>query len=120
MQSRPLRLTFLAILAVVFFHASGAQTASSGGLAGVVTDQSGAVLPNAEIEMKDNSKGTLQSAKSDENGVYRFFFLAPGRYTLTVMHDRFREEMRTVSILLGPPGTLNMSLKLARRTRKSR
>ena len=90
-----------------------AQTTTSGGLTGVVTDQSGAVLPNTEVQVKDNSKGTMQSTKTDRDGVYRFFFLAPSTYTLTVTHDRFREETRNVSVILGPPVTLNVSLEIA-------
>ena len=104
----------LVLLAVSVPDFLTAQTNASGGLTGVVTDQSGAVLPNAQVQIKNNSKGTTQGTKTDREGVYRFFFLAPGRYTFTVTLDRFREEMRIVSVLLGPPGTLNVSLKLAK------
>ena len=92
---------------------SNAQTTTSGGLTGVVTDPSHAVVPGACVEVRDTAKGTVQSAKTDGDGVYRFFFLAPSRYTLTVMHSGFQEETRSVSVLLGSPGTLNISLKLA-------
>jgi len=71
-------------------------------------------VPNADVEIKDNRKGTTRATKTDGEGVYRFFFLAPSRYTLTIMHDGFRKEIRTVSVLLGPPGTLNVSLEIAK------
>jgi len=43
-------------------------------------DQSNAVIPGADVEIRDNAKGTTQFTKTDRGGVYQFFFLAPGRY----------------------------------------
>jgi len=90
-----------------------AQTTTSGGLTGVVSDPSHAVVPDAIVEIKDNTKGTIRTAKTESDGVYRFFFLAPGRYTLTVAHVGFRDERRDVNVLLGPSGTLNITLGIA-------
>lgn len=101
------------LIAITFANELRAQTTTSGGLTGVVTDQSGALVSNADVEIKDNSKGTTQSTKTDREGVYRFFFVAPARYTLTVTHQSFRSESRTVNVLLGPPVTVNVSLQIA-------
>ncbi len=89
-----------------------AQTTTSGGLTGVVTDPSHAVIPGAGVEIRNDDKGTLQLAKTDRDGVYRFFFLSPSRYTLTVSHNGFREVSQEVNVLLGPPGTLNITLEI--------
>ena len=91
-----------------------AQTTTSGGVTGVVTDQSGAALPNSDVEITDVNKGTTESTKTDRDGVYRFFFLSPSQYTLTVAHDRFRMESRSVTVLLGTPVTVNITLKIAK------
>jgi hypothetical protein len=91
-----------------------AQTTNTGGLTGVVTDQSGAVVPDVDVEIKDNRKGNVQPTKTDREGVYRFFFLAPSPYTLTVTHAGFRQERRAVNVLLGPPGTVNVALEIAK------
>jgi len=104
----------LLVLAVSCPNQLDAQTATSGALTGVITDQSNAVLPGASVEIKDNSKGITQSTKTDREGVYRFFFLAPSRYTLTVTHDGFQEETRAVSVQLGPPGTVNIALRIVK------
>ena len=90
-----------------------AQTTTSGGLTGVVTDPSSAVVPDADVEISDNAKGTIQTTRTDREGVYRFFFLPPSRYGLTVTHDGFRKESRVANVLLGPPVTVNVALKLA-------
>jgi hypothetical protein len=92
---------------------SRAQTTTSGGLAGVVSDPSHAVVPDADVKIRDSTKGTIQSSKTDGAGVYRFFFLAPGKFTLTVSHEGFREESHVVTVLLGPPGTLNIMLRIS-------
>jgi hypothetical protein len=88
------------------------QTTASGALTGVVTDQSSAAVLNAAVELKENARGTTKSARTDREGVYRFFFLVPGKYTVSVTHIGFREEKRTVSILLGPPVSVTSRSKL--------
>ena len=90
-----------------------AQTATSDGLSGVVSDPSRAVVPDAVLTLRDDTKGALHTARTDVDGVYRFFFLAPGKYTLTVLHEGFREESHEVNVLLGPPGTRNITLEIA-------
>jgi hypothetical protein len=99
---QPLLLVLLGLLVMPISTLSLAQTTTSGGLAGVVTDSSGAVVPNADVEIKHNAKGTTQSTRTDHQGVYRLFFLPPARYTLTVTLGGFRTENRVVNVLLGP------------------
>lgn len=115
MRFRPRRLLLLAfLLAISFVCGLNAQTSTSGGLTGIITDQSGALVVNAEVGIKDSSKGTTQSTKTDREGVYRFFFLPPARYTLTVIQDGFQKESRAVNVLLGPPSTVNVVLEIAK------
>jgi hypothetical protein len=102
------------LLVTLISSLSIAQTTTSGGLTGVVADPSGAVVVDAEVEIKNDSKGTTQSMKTDRSGVYRFFFLTPARYTLTVSHGGFRTENRVVNVLLGPPVSVNVTLQLAK------
>jgi hypothetical protein len=102
------------LLAILLTNELGAQTTNSGGLTGVVTDQSNAVMPNAQVEIKDTRQGTTQSTKTDPQGVYRFFFLPPSTYTLTVAHEGFGKGSRAVNVSLGPPGTVNIMLRIAR------
>src|SRR5215467_5991701 len=91
-----------------------AQTTASGGLTGVVTDPSGAVVSDAFVEIRDAAKGTTQTTKTDQEGAYHFFFLAPGKYSLSVIREGFRGENRAVDVLLGPPVSVNVALEIAR------
>jgi hypothetical protein len=115
MQLRPLYLfSYSLFLLVCLSNALDAQTTTSGGLTGVITDQTNAVVANADVEIRNDSKGTSQSTKTDREGVYRFFFLAPARYQLTVTHTGFRKESRAVSVFLGPLATVNVALQIAK------
>src|SRR3989454_719063 len=115
MRLQQIPLTCLALLLAVSLSTElHAQTTISGELVGLITDPSDAVVPDADVEIRDLAKGTIQTTKSDQEGVYRFFFVAPGRYTLTVTHGGFRDETRTVDVLLGPPVSANVRLAIAR------
>src|SRR5947199_5275987 len=119
MRLRPTLLLFLGLLVAISLASTlNAQTTTSGSLAGVVTDPTSAVLPDADVVILDNARGTTQSTKTDQEGVYRFFFLAPGRYMLTVTHAGFREEKRAVNVLLGPPVSVNIALAIAEASTK--
>jgi hypothetical protein len=75
---RPARFLFSVLLALSFFASRlTAQTTTSGGLTGVVTDPGNVVVPSADVEGKDSSKETIQATKTDRAGVYRFFFSLP-------------------------------------------
>ena len=115
---RPISVSLLVgiFLTTFFLNRLNAQTTTSGGVTGVVTDKSLAVLPNADVEIRDVNKGTTESTKTDRDGVYRFFFLSPSQYTLTVVHDGFREESRSLTVLLGTPVTVNIALEIERRS----
>jgi hypothetical protein len=116
MSLRPISVSLLVgiFLTAFFLNRLNAQTTTSGGVTGVVTDQSHAVLPNADVEIRDVNKGTTESTKTDRDGVYRFFFLSPSQYTLTVVHDGFRKESRSVTVLLETPVTVNITLEIAK------
>ncbi len=120
LSSRPKRRICLALvflstlwLLVIPSHELSAQSATSGGLTGVVTDPSNAVIPGANVELKDNAKGTKVQAKTNAEGVYLFSFLLPSRYTLTVTHSGFQTISKTLDVSLGPPSTLNIRLIIA-------
>jgi hypothetical protein len=109
-------LLFLCLAVSFLFpclHNLSAQTTTSGGLTGAVTDPAHATVPNAYVEIEDSAKGTIQATKTNSDGAYRFFFVTPGSYTLTVSHPGFREESQKINVLLGPAGTRNITLKLA-------
>jgi Carboxypeptidase regulatory-like domain len=114
MRVGPTRRGFwILFFTIVLACEMNAQTTTSGALSGVVTDQIGAVIPAAHVQIKDIAKGATQSAITDRQGTYQFFFLLPGSYELLVTKDSFRKEKRLVEVELGPPHSVNISLALA-------
>jgi len=114
-QTMRLYLVFLLTfwLLVIPSHELSAQTTTSGGLTGVVTDPRDAVVPDADVELKDNAKGTTLKAKTNAEGVYQFSFLLPSKYTLTVVHPGFQTTKHVLDVFLGTPATLNIRLGIA-------
>jgi outer membrane receptor protein involved in Fe transport len=89
-----------------------AQTSTTGDVAGVVTDPSGAVVPDANVTLKDESKGSAQETRTSKDGNYRFYLLAPGPYTLVVAAKGFEGLARRVDVGVGQIATINLTLTL--------
>jgi hypothetical protein len=65
---RPLPfISLLLLLVLSSFNSLHAQNATSGGLTGVVTDPSDALVQDASLELKDSAKGIIQTKST--NGV---------------------------------------------------
>jgi len=66
MKLRRVILLFpILLLAPCLSNKLNAQTTASGGLMGVVTDPSSAVVPDASVEIRNNAKGAIQATKTD-------------------------------------------------------
>ena len=111
----PRLFTFLILLlaGIAFSRGAAAQSATSGGLTGVVTDPSNAVVPNARVKLTDNAKGITQEKTTSLDGEYAFFFVPPGNYTLEVAHEGFQTIRQILDVNVGPPSTLNIRLLMA-------
>ena len=81
-----------------------------------MTDPSGAVVSGVEVAIANDYNGTTQATTTDQVGTYRFSFLAPAKYTLTVSRGGFRTVSRTLNVLLGPPVSVNLTLQVASTT----
>jgi hypothetical protein len=93
-----------------------AQTSTTGDVAGVVTDPSNAVVPEAKLNLKDNAKGNSQETKTNKDGGFHFYLLSPGSYTLTVAATGFQIQSLQVQVAVGQVATSNISLSLGSST----
>src|ERR1700733_9761761 len=64
-------------------------------IAGVVTDPSGAVVPNAEVKATQTETNSVHVATSDNKGAYLMPNLPLGPYRITVTAVGFRTYVRT-------------------------
>src|SRR5271170_7673799 len=85
-----------------------AQTSTTGDIAGVVTDPSGATVPGAKVGLKDETKGNTQESTTNKEGVYHFYLLSPGPYTITVAAPGFETFTRHSNAAVGQiaPGAI--------------
>ncbi|MBV8818720.1 MAG: TonB-dependent receptor, partial [Acidobacteriaceae bacterium] len=82
---------FLILFAfVLVFAALSFAQSYSGSLTGVVTDPSGAAVPGAQAELRDEEKGFVFTGKADNEGRYVLRNLPPGRYALSVSASGMR------------------------------
>jgi Carboxypeptidase regulatory-like domain len=90
-----------------------AQSITTGDVTGIVTDPSGAVVPNASVQLKNTDTGAAQQRTTNTQGVYRFQLLAPGNYTVTASASGFQTVAQTVSIVVGQATAANLQLAVA-------
>ena len=91
-----LRVTTLLVLSLL---AAGAFQASGqvlyGSIVGTVTDQSGAVVPNAQVKALDPSTGETREVSTDEAGRYTMGNVVPGKYDIKITAPGFRVFTQT-------------------------
>lgn len=85
------------MLAVVLMCLTGLAHGQEfrGTISGAVTDPSGAVIPGAQVVVKEIHTGTVNRTKSDAAGQYVVPFLLPGDYTVTATAQGFETLTRS-------------------------
>src|ERR1051326_7281512 len=80
---------------------------------GTVTDASGAVVPDASVELASSATGLRRATISSLKGLYEFTPLPVGTYTLTVTKAGFRPTtIREVSLQYGETRTIDAKLEV--------
>jgi hypothetical protein len=94
-----------------FLFATVARAAVAGSISGTVTDQTGSVVPNANITVQDVSTGLVYRTLSDSKGYYTLPVLPVGRYELDVQVPGFRGyQLQDILLDTNAALTLNASL----------
>ena len=115
MPTRGIKLS-LFLLAIVGLFSSipmRTQSASSGTVAGTVTDPSGAVVAVATVTLTDTATNISRTSASNMSGRYLFADVTPGDYTVTVSKSGFstvRAEHQAVQV--GLTLTANLTLQV--------
>ncbi len=111
------RLVSLCLLVFALFSGSVYQVnaqsqALNGQIEGVVTDATGAAIPNASITIKNIETGSERQVTSDESGVYRAPLLPLGTYQVTVEVTNFKRLVREgITLTTGQTATVNLGLE---------
>ena len=105
-------LVELAIAALVLLVAANASAQSTGNITGLVSDETGAVLPGVTVEVTSPAliEG-VRTAPTDTSGRYRIEALQPGTYTVTFRLEGFKTFVREGIVLTtGFTATVNAQL----------
>ncbi len=105
---RRLSLALLLLFSsIIFVHS---QTITSGTVVGIVTDPSGAVVPNADVRIRQPETETIRTARTGSDGQYRFPFLKPGTYEITAEAKGFTSSILKIQLLVGQEQSVNVGL----------
>src|SRR5439155_17090870 len=88
MNSRIVML--VTVLFAIFVTAGSAQVRTTGQIVGTVRDSTGAVIPEAEIQIRDLATGITAETRSARDGGFVFVAVQPGHYTLTAIAKGFQ------------------------------
>ena len=87
--------------------------AGRGGISGLVSDPTGAVVAGARVNALNHATGIVQSTVTTGGGLYSFVSLNPGVFEVTAAHKGFEsvaEENVTVSV--DQVSTVNIALQV--------
>src|SRR5256884_6228350 len=89
------------------------QVAITAKIAGVVTDSSGAPVPNATVAVKSTALMVARTTNTGADGAYLFDLLPPGTYEVTVTYSGFKGFSETGIVLnAGFTATVNAKLQV--------
>lgn len=103
---------FCLALGVFFVCSPQLHAQFRGSIQGTVVDPDGALIPNAQISLKDNDTNSTRTTTSNEAGVYNFGALGPDHYTLTATAPGFKQKvLDKLTIIPEQANSINLQLE---------
>ncbi|MCA1619719.1 MAG: TonB-dependent receptor [Acidobacteria bacterium] len=105
----------LLVLLALAAAPAGAQTQiTTGTVQGTVTDEQGATVPGATVEVRNVGTNLTRTLLSDEGGRFVFLQLPPGRYTLSVTKQGFATlKQEEFALTVGQAANLDLKMKVS-------
>ena len=108
----------LCVLSLLCANRAQAQVAGAG-LSGTVTDPSGALIPSAQISIKNTATGVVRAVTTDTAGFYIAPNLLPGTYEITASAPGFATVVQTgITLTVGGQQVLNLAMRVGQATEK--
>ena len=105
-------ILLLTILLTTCLSLSTLAQSDQGRIAGTVKDQTGAVIPNATILVKNERTGDERTATSNADGYYTITALRPSLYTIKFSSSNFANyEVKSAQVLVGQTLVLEAEMK---------
>lgn len=114
MPSENRLIGFFCVFSVFVLLLAGTQAgfAQAADLSGIVSDPSGAVIPNAFITARDIATNQTRVTNSDSQGRYIFPHLGIGSYEITAKGTGFQAVKTRVELTIGQRAELNLTLNV--------
>src|SRR6202047_4324935 len=111
-------LLIASLMCATVFSVSAAQTVvNTGTVRGVVSDKSGAVVPEAAVVLLSRGTGQHQTRATNDAGIFLFPSQPVGAYTLEVSAAGFGKTIvEGVYVQVGEPTTVDVELQAGART----
>lgn len=104
----------LGILMLAFLGPIYQAQVNTADLQGVITDPSGAVIPDAKVKAENLATGLVRETRTRETGGYIFLALPPGQYNVSVAAPGFRPAVsRDVVVTVGQQAQLPFRLEIS-------
>ena len=95
----------------------GQGVSGSASVAGVVTDETGAVIPGASVALINVERGSEQQVSTNEVGNYAYPDITPGIYTVRVSSAGFAtQEVTDLEVQVGQRAAVNVELAVGQVT----
>ena len=94
-----LTISCIWFLSILLLPTVGLGQTTSGTFVGTVTDTTGAVIPDAGVNLVDSATGVSRDATTDATGRYEFLNVAPGIYDFAITFTGF-QTLRNPGVIL--------------------
>lgn len=109
----PVLRIFLGFILPVLSATALLAQAGGGGIHGLITDPTGAIVPGAKVTALNKATGTSQSTLSTGAGLYSFVSVAPGSYKVTASLNGFESVARDkVLVSVDQVSTVDIALRV--------
>ncbi|MFZ0762187.1 MAG: carboxypeptidase regulatory-like domain-containing protein [Candidatus Sulfotelmatobacter sp.] len=105
------RIALLAALALPALPLLPAQTAGTGSVVGMVTDQDGKVLADARVEIANKATAATIQVTSSRAGWYSSGPIQPGNYVMRVQAKGFKTASLRLAVQVGNTASVNVKMQ---------
>src|SRR2546425_5945004 len=106
-------LSLLLILVIAPVASSQTQI-TTGTIQGTVADTNGAIVPGANVEIKNLDTNLVKTLSTDEGGRFVALALPPGRYSITISKQGFATAVaESLDLTVGQALNLPVTMKVS-------
>lgn len=110
--ARPGRIGWTGLIGLCLLaNGAFAQSTATGTVEGLVSDASGAGVPNAAVKLASTQTGFSRETKTAQSGTYRFDQIASGTYSISIEAPGFAKvELKNVEVSVSRVSSYNTTL----------